>query len=298
MRASSAASPTLAAFGLAHPELSTLEFAHVYGIEAFTQEMATVLYCATTMMATLFERAGVDDTHGYAHAVAVCRHASAALEVTDPLVAPARDLAVLLAALLHDVDDRKYFPDTCTTYTHAARIMEYAGAPAVVTAEALYMISLVSCSANGNSYPAPVVDRPELLYPRWADRLEAIGVTGVMRCVQYSFKARTPIAVASTPRPGSDAGIFAAATAERFAAYHAGAPSVSIVDHFYDKLLHLARTPQNLVRNAYLEREAAARVEPLLAVCRAYSAGGVDAAQQHFEQLAAKTGERLDRPGE
>ena len=204
------------------------------------------------------------------------------------------DEEVIVAALLHDVDDRKYCPDTCTTYAHAARIMEAAGAPAVVTAEALYMISLVSCSANGNTVPATVADRPELLYPRWADRLEAVGDRGVMRCVQYSYKARTPIALESTPRPDSDAGILAAATAERFAAYQAGAPSASIVDHFYDKLIHVALTPPWLVRNAYLEKEAAGRAEPILAACRAYSAGGQDAAGQYFEQLAAKMGERLD----
>ena len=284
----------LATFALAHPELSTLEFADVYGVEAFAQASGPVMNRAGIMMAALFEHAGVDATHGYSHAVAVCWHANEALEVADPPVAPARQLAVILAALLHDVDDRKYFPDTCTTYAHAARIMEAAGAPAVVTAEALYMISLVSCSANGNTVPATVADRPELLYPRWADRLEAVGDRGVMRCVQYSYKARTPIALESTPRPDSDAGILAAATAERFAAYQAGAPSASIVDHFYDKLIHVALTPPWLVRNAYLEKEAAGRAEPILAACRAYSAGGQDAAGQYFEQLAAKMGERLD----
>ena len=43
----------------------------------------------------------------------------------------ARALAVRLAALLHDADDRKYFPDTCKTYANAKQIMSDAGAVGV-----------------------------------------------------------------------------------------------------------------------------------------------------------------------
>ena len=39
-----------------------------------------------------------------------------------------------------------------------------------------------------------------------------------------------------------------------------------MLDHYYDKLLHVARPPPRLVRNAYLEAEAEARVAPLLQV--------------------------------
>ena len=33
---------------------------------------------------------------------------------------------------------------------------------------------------------------PELLWPRWADRLEATGAIGVVRCHQYNAKAGAP----------------------------------------------------------------------------------------------------------
>ena len=45
-----------------------------------------------------------------------------------PPLPEARALAVRLAALLHDADDRKYFPDTCKTYANARQIMSEAGA--------------------------------------------------------------------------------------------------------------------------------------------------------------------------
>ena len=78
-------------------------------------------------------------------------------------IAPARALSVRLAArdLLHDADDRKYFPETCTTYANAVRIMEEAGVPdegKSVLSDAIEMIKLVSCSANGNSAPPQTRD--------------------------------------------------------------------------------------------------------------------------------------------
>lgn len=36
-------------------------------------------------------------------------------------------------------------------------------------------------SANGNSIPEDALHEPELLWPRWADRLEATGEIGIVR---------------------------------------------------------------------------------------------------------------------
>eukprot|EP00967_Tisochrysis_lutea_P124630 scaffold208515_cov30-Tisochrysis_lutea.AAC.2 len=102
------------------------------------------------------------------------------------------------------------------------------------------MIQLVSCSRNGNSAPPEAIAAPELLWPRWADRLEATGEVGVVRCYQYNRSINAPLSVDSTPRPSTEADVWALATEERFQEYQArGGSSVSMMDHYYDKLLQV-----------------------------------------------------------
>ena len=166
--------------------------------------------------------------------------------------------------------------------------MADAGAAPAVVADALRMISLVSCSANGNSLPADAVARPELLWPRWSDRLEATGEVGVARCYLYNLKCGAPLSCATTPRPASAEEALALATPERFAAYQAsGGGSDSMIDHYYDKLLQIARPPPALVRNAYLESVALERAAPLLDVCLAYGRSG-EVPLEHMRAMAAR----------
>ena len=137
------------------------------------------------------------------------------------------------------------------------------------------MISLVSCSSNGNAAPPEARTSPELLWPRWADRLEASGEIGVVRCYRYNLHVGAPLSVEATPRPASPEDVWRHATEERFEAYQAsGGGSASMLDHYYDKLLHVARPPPRLVQNAYLEAEAEARVAPLVEVCLAFGQAG------------------------
>lgn len=130
---------------------------------------------------------------------------------------------------------------------------------------------------------------PELLWPRWADRLEATGAIGVVRCHQYNAKAGAPVACAGTPRPADEAAALALATPERFAAYQAnGGGSDSMIDHYYDKLLQVSRPPAELVRNAYLEEAARERTAPLLEVCLAFGRDGEKGALAVIDALAAR----------
>ena len=48
--------------------------------------------------------------------------------------------------------------------------------------EVLVMISHVSASKNGNRVPECAKSEPEMLWPRFCDRLEAIGFIGALRC--------------------------------------------------------------------------------------------------------------------
>lgn len=151
-----------------------------------TEDRDNVVERATQLLADLFEVAGVDDTHGIFHAKKVLGNLDGALHAASKPIADSRQLACRLAALLHDADDKKYFPETAKTYGNAVQIATKAGAAPAVIADMLRMISWVSCSKNGNSCPEEATKEPELLWPRWADRLEAVGEMGVARCYLYN----------------------------------------------------------------------------------------------------------------
>lgn len=239
---------------------------------------------------------GVDDSHGVNHAECVLQHTKRALGAAKEPISEPRTLSVLLAALLHDADDHKYFGKASSkALAHASRIMEEAGAstlgPSVIP-DALTSISLVSCSANGNSCPDEIRAQPEMLWPRWADRLEASGEIGVARCFLHNKKDGAPLAVDSTPRPKTADEVFALATEERFSNYQErGGSSDSMLDHYYDKLIQVSRPPPELVRNEYLQDEAGKRVEPLLSVLLAYGETG-EVPLQAIEGIVKKLGLR------
>lgn len=218
----------------------------------------------------------IPPSHGSAHAERVLGHAQKALAAAQPTLPNLRQLAVQLAALLHDVDDRKYFP-ACPKgqYPNAKRIMEEACADTTVVLEALEMISLVSCSANGNSVPVQAQSAPEFLWPRWADRLEATGEVGAVRCWQYNQEKGSPLSTPSTPRPSSELEVWQLATPERFEKYQtSGGQSASMMDHYYDKLLRVARPPSEALQNAYFEAEMSQRSAPLVEICLAFGKTG------------------------
>ena len=103
-----------------------------------------------------------------------------------------------------------------------------------------------------------------------ADRLEATGAIGVVRCYQYNAKVGAPPVRHDAATDDRGGGL--RCDERRFAAYQAsGGGSASMIDHYYDKLLQVARPPPDLVRNSYLEGEARTRAAPLLSMCLAFS---------------------------
>lgn len=243
----------------------------------------SVVRSASEGLLTLCEKAGIPDSHGFLHASRVLAHADAALGASAVPLQAQRALAVRLAALLHDADDKKYFPDCPKgTFPNAERIVRDAlashGTSFAVDAvidEVAEMIGWVSCSKNGNTIPPKAVKEPELLWPRWADRLEATGNIGIVRCWQYNNEVKAPVVVSTTPRPVSEAEVWTLATPQRFRAYQtSNGKSASMLDHYYDKLLQLGRPPSGDVQNTYLEAEMDKRSAPLVKVCLAYGQTG------------------------
>jgi uncharacterized protein len=182
---------------------------------------------AVEKLEQILKEASVDEGHGIDHALIVMDHACHALK-HFPELEETDKRAVMLAALLHDADDGKFFDHE--GYQNAEKVLESFPNE---KEKVLKMISLVSCSKNGNEEHE--VDWE--LIPRWCDRLEATGEIGIKRCETYTKHKGRPEYLPSTPRVHSLEEIELVATPERFAQYTGG--SASMIDHFYDKLLHL-----------------------------------------------------------
>jgi uncharacterized protein len=172
-------------------------------------------------------------------------------------VTPEKKLAMLFSALLHDADDKKYFPDS-KDYPNAARICQLALKSQTkfntktIEKEMKRMIAYVSASDNGNSIPKRAVTNPELLWARYSDRLEAIGPIGAVRCFQYNEEKGRPRSVETTPKPKTREEVWALVTPERFEKYMKTKTSDSMMDHYFDKLLQIAVFDPKVVKNEYL----------------------------------------------
>ena len=189
---------------------------------------------AIILLQSVLSNSGVDKGHGLDHALKVLHNTDQALK---HIVLPPRTVqAVRLASLLHDADDRKFFPKGSD---NARQILEkvlggYSGTQVLV----LKMIDLVSCSKNGIGRDSEGIEW--MLYPRWSDRLESLGHTGILRAYQYTLHRRRPLENSETPKTNTkDILYLFIVTPERFATYLKTKESATFIDHFYDKLLHL-----------------------------------------------------------
>ncbi len=210
---------------------------------------------------------------------------------------------IQLAALLHDVDDYKYSSftimysgddnDSHTPYPNAMSILskvlrECEDRPEIDIELVLFMIDLVSCSQNGNDVPIEIQNtssnyQHHLLIPRWSDRLEAIGRPGVIRCYQYTLEKGRPLWGEGDPKPKTETEVWDHATPDRFKQYltrgkckqetkaknssDVTSNEDTMIAHYYDKLLHIARPPPDIVRNVYLERAGRDGSLELVHVC-------------------------------
>tara|TARA_B100000161_G_C33247157_1_gene279735 strand:- start:112 stop:468 length:357 start_codon:yes stop_codon:yes gene_type:complete len=107
---------------------------------------------AEKKLKVLFEKAGVDSSHGILHARKVLSNVEMALNSSTKTLREERALGIRLAALLHDADDKKYFDIskyTDTLFQNAQTICKEVGVNEKVIDEVLKMIGWVSCSTNG-----------------------------------------------------------------------------------------------------------------------------------------------------
>lgn len=165
----------------------------------------------------------------------------AAEEGADPLI-------VELAALLHDVDDRKLSPATHETLGNAAAFLRAQGAPPEVAEHVLGIIRALSFSSG------LVPESLEGRVVQDADRLDAIGAIGIARAFAYGGAHGRDIYLPDEP-------LHADLTREEYAAR----TSCSI-HHFYEKLLKL----RDLMNTPAARRMAEARHQYMLDYLREF----------------------------
>lgn len=208
-------------------------------------------------------------SHGIDHAISVLNHAEKAIDALKKEEKDSVTLeiieAIKLAALLHDADDKKFFPYN-SNYENLRTILSDKSDEFI--SSVIYMVSLVSASKNGDTIPEQIFDKQWLLIPRYADRLEAIGIIGIKRCYVYNIGIKMPLFIDSTPRLTTDEDILSLAS-ERYKSYCGN--SNSMIDHYYDKLIGISIFPY---KNTYFDIESAIRRQPILDFVKYFSING------------------------
>jgi HD superfamily phosphodiesterase len=212
----------------------------------------------------------IDESHGISHMLIVLCHTSKALESYEGEISDKEKMKVKLAALLHDIDDSKYFPNN-KLYENAKTILLEARNDEIELSnkdidDIIKIISWVSSSVNGDMIPKEAEEKEYLLYPRYADRLEALGIIGVERTLHYTLKQKKKgnpkgvLFTKDTPKATDKDMLFEnIATIKRYNSYKGS--SDSMIDHFYDKLLRFGVYP---IYNKYFDIETKKRQDPLI----------------------------------
>lgn len=199
---------------------------------------------------------GRDNTgHGFDHVEKVYRNA---MKLCNTISEADKDV-VGLAALLHDCDDYKLFGDEgAGKLPNACRIMTDCGVSASFQDKVCAAIGDVGYSKrlNGNM---PVTAEGRIVSD--ADMLEAMGATGIIRCMAYALarctQYGTPLFDAEV-RPEPDM------SAEEYK--KPDRRSDNFINHFFEKMLKL----RNMMFTAAGRREAEIRHNFMVAFLREF----------------------------
>jgi len=199
-----------------------------------------------------------EEGHGFDHFMAVFNHVQKALEWNVDLCQEKKKL-IQYAALLHDVDDAKFFPLN-KNYENAREFLIDESLTNEQIEQVILMISLVSCSSNGNEKPSHIKDW--MLYPRHADRLEAVGEIGIQRAISFGTFLGRSMHDEHTERVFNLEQLESAAPKSRFDDYvYKKKSAKTTIGHFYDKILHIADVKTG---NPYFDRQFRLRYDVIV----------------------------------
>ena len=156
--------------------------------------------------------------HDFFHTMRVYRIASyiAGKEHADPYI-------VQLAALLHDVDDRKLSPETSEHKDRAVSFMQRQRISDAVCRSICSIIEEVSYMGMDSVIPASIEGK----CVQDADRLDALGAIGIARVFAYSGNRNRPL---------HDPAVTPALSMDK-ETYHNHTSTA--INHFYEKLFYL-----------------------------------------------------------
>lgn len=181
-----------------------------------TDEQTAVLTNAASFITALLSAdAG---GHDHFHAFRVEKTAAMLAKETG-----ADEFTVRLAAVLHDADDRKLFPETAGNQTHARYFLAENGVSPEKTEEILAVIREVSFRGTDSVTP----ETAEGKCVQDADRLDALGALGIARAFAYGGAHNRPLYDPAVPPVQN--------MDEK--AYRANVSPT--VNHFYEKLFLL-----------------------------------------------------------
>lgn len=143
---------------------------------------------------------------------------------------------VICGALLHEVADRKYLPPGMTADQTLQQLDQFltqeCGVTPSETARIFRIVSGISFQKQRScpDQPIPTFEEfPEFCFVQDADRLEALGPLGVVRCAFYSGVKGNPLRTPETPSLQSHLNTGCLSPSG----------DSSFLDHFQHKLLHL-----------------------------------------------------------
>lgn len=232
--------------------------------------MESIFEEAKEYIANVCHQHRVDDTHGLYHAVNVMQHIRNAIEADQTYhIDSQAQQELLMTGLLHDLDDHKYFPvHSCNAKTFLESRLPGENVNRILT-----WISYVSTTKNGNSIPPEATKNPWVLWPRYCDRIEAVGKTGIDRVIEYNKRLGIGTYSTTTPKPKTYDEVISYATPERFNRYlQTNGASDSVIDHIYDKLLHICDVE---TYSPYINQRLVAGKQLLVDICLDYGCRGV-----------------------
>ena len=165
---------------------------------------------------------------------------------------------IVIAGLLHDVNDRKINPDPEEKDTK--RIIKFIGMESSMK-DILTMIHLVSYSKQMNTIDQVIPCKTYQLIPRYADRIEALGWIGLIRSYQYTTQEGKPLINDEDPIYSSRDDMIAEGK-KRILTYDG--TSTSMISHIYDKIINIPLDPKTCERidtgSTYLNQQMEKRL--------------------------------------